>query len=233
MYIYYKINFMNKYTVYKIICLTNNKVYIGFTSKKIDVRLKEHFKKAKNNNTNNKFSNAILKYGHINFKIESIFESDDKNTAFENEIYFIKFYNSTEKGYNTSTGGECGAVGATGRKLSEEHKEKIKNSNLNKVVSNETKALISANHIDVSGEKNPFYGKKHTEESKKKISSRYYKKGAEHHFYGKKINTSFKEGFDHPKSQQIEIDGVIYGSLTLAAKALGIYRAKLKKMYLN
>jgi hypothetical protein len=58
-------------------------------------------------------------------------------------------------------------------------------------------------------------------------------RGKEHHLYGKKVKTSFKEGKDHPKSQPIIIDGIEYGSLTLASKALGVSRPTIKKRYLN
>ena len=44
--------------------------------------------------------------------------------------------------------------------------------------------------------------------------------------------SSFKEGKEHPRSQQITINGIEYGSLTLAAKALKMTRQKLKKTYL-
>lgn len=222
---------MDIHTVYKITCLINNKIYIGYTSKKIEHRLKGHFKKAKYNKTNHKFSNAILKYGKINFIIESIFETNDKNIALEKEIYYIKIYDTIKKGYNLSTGGECGASGVK-KKLTEEHKEKIRLASLNKKVSDETKKLISKNHADVSGNKNPFYNKKHSKETKLKIANRDYIKGEKHHFYGKPMISSFKEGKEHPRSQQITINGIEYGSLTLAAKALKMTRQKLKKTYL-
>lgn len=221
---------MNKYTVYKITCSINNKIYIGYTKNDINYRLSQHFKMAiRITNKNNKFSNAILKYGKINFKVEPIFQSLDKTEALNKEIYFIKTLNTIKEGYNTTEGGTGGGV--KGRSLTKEHKEKLRLANLNKFVSDETKKLISLHHIDVSGNKNPFYNKTHSPETKIKIANRKYKNGENHHFYGKKIATSFKEGKDHPKSQPITINGVEYGSLTLAAKALGTYRNKIKKLY--
>ena len=47
------------------------------------------------------------------------------------------------------------------------------------------------------------------------------------------MKTSFKEGKEHPKAQSIIINGVEYGSLRLAAKAFGVSRDKIKRMYLN
>ena len=63
------------------------------------------------------------------------------------EQYYIKFYDTLyPNGYNLEKGGRGG------------------------VPSEETRRKISQNHRDCSGEKNPFYGKQHSEEVKKKIS---------------------------------------------------------------
>jgi len=219
------------FTVYKITCLLNQKNYIGYTKNNIETRLKEHFKTANNRkNTKNKFSNAILKYGKHNFIVESLYQTLFKDDALEKEILFIKEFKSNEIGYNSTLGGECG--GKKGRKLSKEHKEKLRIANKNKIVSEETKKLISKNHANVSGEKNPFYKKNHSEKTKKKIASRYYPTGKEHHLYGKKISTAFKEGINHPKSQKIIINNIEYGSISLASKALKISRQTIKKRYL-
>jgi group I intron endonuclease len=56
-----------------------------------------------------------------------------------------------------------------GRILSEETKLKISTSNKGKPVSESTKKKISENHYDISGEKNPMYGKKHSPETIEKI----------------------------------------------------------------
>jgi group I intron endonuclease len=226
---------MNIYTVYKITCLYNNKLYIGYTKNSLKYRLNSHFKNAAKNlkhNKNNKFSNAILKYGKINFTIEPIstFHSKEEATNFEKEM--IIYFNSFKEGYNSTLGGDGGGTNI-GIPLSKEHKQKISDSLKGRIFTEEHKNKISENHKDVSGSNNPFFGKNHSLETKNKISNREYKKGEEHHFYGKKPSTSFKEGKDHPKSIAIIIDNVEYGSLTLAAKALGVSRGTIKRKYLN
>jgi len=203
---------MDTYTVYKITCLINNKNYIGFTKKTPEKRLKEHFSRSAYNKCNNKFYNAILKYGRINFKTETIFTTLDKIEALAKEIYYINFYNSFKKGYNSNEGGAEGK---------------------NHIVSKKTRKLISLHHANFTGDKNPFFNKKHSNDTKIKIANRPYAKGASHHLFGKSIATSFKEGKDHPKSQSITINGVTYDSLRIAAKALGTYRQKIKELYLN
>lgn len=58
----------------------------------------------------------------------------------------------------------------TGRKQKESAKKKIGDSLSGRTLSDEHKKNISLNHADVSGENNPFFGKKHTEEKKKLMS---------------------------------------------------------------
>ena len=62
-----------------------------------------------------------------------------------------------------------GNTRCSGRVLSEESKEKIREKHLGKILSNETKKRISENHYDISGKNNPMYGKKHSLETIEKI----------------------------------------------------------------
>ena len=202
---------MNTYTVYKITCLINNKLYIGFTKNTPENRLKQHFSRATKNNKN-KLARAILKYGRINFITETIFTSLNKDETLAKEIFYIQHFNSLKNGYNCNEGGTDG----NGR-----------------VVSEETKKLISENHADVSGKKNPFFNKTHSDETKMKIANRKYRNGKDHHLYGKPTISSFKEGKEHPRSNPIVINNIEYGSLRLAAKALNMTRQKIKLLYLN
>lgn len=66
-----------------------------------------------------------------------------------------------------------------GKHLSEEHKEKIRNSNTGKIASEEARLKMSQSRSgknnpnygkDFFGENNPFYGRKHSKESKSKMS---------------------------------------------------------------
>lgn len=64
-----------------------------------------------------------------------------------------------------------------GRNHSVETKKKISLAQKGKIVSEETKKLISLNHADISKEKNPMYGKKHSYDSKIKMSKNRGLKG--------------------------------------------------------
>jgi len=96
----------NKYIVYKITCLVNNKIYIGYTKRTAKERLSEHFRCAKKKSAiNTKFAKAILKHGRDNFIIETLFVFDNKEEALQKEIELIEFFNSIKEGYNTRIGG--------------------------------------------------------------------------------------------------------------------------------
>jgi group I intron endonuclease len=57
-------------------------------------------------------------------------------------------------------------------KKSEETKEKIRQKNLGKNLSEETRKKISENHHDISGKNNPMYGKTHSPETIEKLRER-------------------------------------------------------------
>lgn len=90
-------------SIYKITNKINGKVYIGQSINPEDrfvqhCRVKENYKSL--------IHLAIQKYGKENFELE-ILEKDIKNYN-EREIYWIKYYDSTNnsKGYNIAPGGE-------------------------------------------------------------------------------------------------------------------------------
>ena len=78
----------------------NNHVYIGQTSRSIEIRWKEHIRQ-----TNQIVNLAIQKYGVEHFWVEQIEECDD-NLLDERERFWINQYNSFNDGYNVTTGGQ-------------------------------------------------------------------------------------------------------------------------------
>lgn len=135
--------------IYCIKNLVNGKIYVG-QSINVDGRWRQHLSHLRKNTHNNEhLQDAWNKYGKENFDFQ-IIEICDVDKLDIRERYWIEYYNSMSRefGYNHEDGG---------RK--------------NKTVSDFTKNKISKNHSDVSGKNNPFYGKKHTNESIKKISN--------------------------------------------------------------
>jgi group I intron endonuclease len=96
--------------VYIICCTISKKVYVGKTSKSNLVGyLKHNVSQAlKGSNSKPKLYRAIRKYGPENFLAIKLFESENEQSLFGWEKYYIKEWNSndTDFGYNISSGGE-------------------------------------------------------------------------------------------------------------------------------
>ena len=141
---------MNK-GIYKITNIINGKVYIGQSTNLKD-RIKQHKSMIKNYNENNNYlRKATKKYGYKNFKIEIIKFCDEKELDYY-EIYYIDLYKSSDRkfGYNIELGGNIN------KHLSKEQIDKMKKNKKGKL----------------KGKDNPFFGKKHTEKTKKIISEK-------------------------------------------------------------
>jgi group I intron endonuclease len=139
--------------IYKTTNLINGKIYVGQDSKNNPKYLGSgiHLKR------------AIKKYGLTNFKkeiLETCLNGDELN---EKEIIWINKLDSTNVniGYNISFGSQFGWH--KGLKHKPESIDKIRKSSIGRKHDDST--------IDkLSGENNHFYGKKHSEETKQKIS---------------------------------------------------------------
>ncbi len=136
--------------IYKLTCKNNGKIYIG-KSVNIARRLKEH--KLCGTKTVGKyfFQNVIIKHGWESFEVEILekFEDFDKlrdnSTLLKRETYYINLFDSSnrEKGYNICKE----STDKTGIPHSEETKEKIRQANLGKKLSTETKKKISESKL--------------------------------------------------------------------------------------
>ena len=158
--------------IYKITNLINNKIYIGYTKKELKERLYEHSNPRSKNAYKMPIVMAIKKYGIENFKIELLEESE--NDAYihnEREAYWIKKLNSINNkiGYNLATGGEGGGFyywnnGKINRRSKECPGDEWTRGML---VTEESRKLRSAVH---KGQISAFKGRKHTQETKEKLS---------------------------------------------------------------
>jgi len=88
--------------------IVNSKWYIGKSeSKNKKRRHKEHVKHVKNN-VKSQFYNAIRKYGWDTFERHILFECATRKELNQKEKEFIQLYNSYQKGYNATLGGDGG-----------------------------------------------------------------------------------------------------------------------------
>ena len=172
----------NHFGIYCIECLITNVKYIGQTCENFYRRWTFHKWNFKNNKHSNSYmQNAWNKYGEENFKFYPIesFDISEKDNILKNKIdelekYYIEKYDTFNNGFNLTTGGEkCNM-----RPLSDEAKRKIGNKN-----------------------KVNMLGKKHTEETKQKMSDSHkgYIKTEDHRKHlseskkGKPISEEHKE----------------------------------------
>ena len=133
------------YKIYLITNISNKNQYVGITKFSIEERFSQHIKRGFI------LTEAIQKYGEKNFVIELIEEVETAERAYELEMYYIKQYNTkVPNGYNITDGGD----GIFGWEPSEEYRKEC---------SERVKQLHNEKKVGM-------YGKKHTEETKKKMS---------------------------------------------------------------
>jgi len=123
--------------IYLIQNKINKKCYVGQSKNTLKQRVGEHISSSKNPDDNMTIHKAIRKYGKDNFIYSVICECNPLELD-EQEIYWIKYWNCLgRKGYNSTTGG------SNDYKHSDETIEKIRLSNIGRIVSNETKVKQS------------------------------------------------------------------------------------------
>lgn len=196
------------WTVYKHTA-PNGKVYIGITKKKPERRW-DNGNAYKNNEH---FYRAILNYKWENIKHEIVENGLTKEQACDLEIELIAYYDSTnpDKGYNHSTGGECGSLGVhpsdeTRKKLSESHKRAyINNPEIRMKLSKAHKGRQSPRkgaHLSAEARRKLSEAKKGihpSPETRKKLSEAH--KGANNSFYGKHHSDETKRKISESKKR--------------------------------
>lgn len=90
--------------IYMITNDINNKKYIGQTINNVQARFTQHKIDARNDSQLH-FHRAIRKYGESHFQI-SIIEECENDILNDREKYWINYYDSYNKGYNSTLGGD-------------------------------------------------------------------------------------------------------------------------------
>ena len=149
----------------------NKKHYVGITKK----RPEERWLKGNGYKKQSYFYRAIQKYGWEHIRHDVVANGLTADKAKELEIKLISILRSNDKryGYNITRGGD----GTAGRKISDDEKQWLRwfmtvdNPFKGKKHTEETKRKMRENHKDCLGENNSFYGHKHTEETKARLSA--------------------------------------------------------------
>jgi group I intron endonuclease len=172
--------------IYKIENKINGKTYIGQTKNALTKRIANHLK-------NRSFiGSALRKYGLQSFEISVIDEANTKEVLNEKEQYWIKVCNcSVPFGYNIIQGGSY-STGMSGKHHSESSLQRMRSQQ--------------------AGENNGMYGRKDSEETRKKIGDA--EKGFRHSDVTKEkmskshtgkhwiMSEEGKQGLRHPKSEE-------------------------------
>ena len=93
-----------KNIVYKVTNEINGKIYVGATTRGLNIRASEHRSQALTMKSNSLLHKAIREYGWENFSLEIIENCDSREEMFEREAHFIKECESNIFGYNISSG---------------------------------------------------------------------------------------------------------------------------------
>ncbi len=157
--------------IYKIKNTINNKIYIGQTINGFNTRYSydgigiervynyHKYNKKNNRSYNSHLLNSINKYGFESFEVNKVIDYAFSETELNiKEKTWIRFYNAYNNGYNNTEGGDNG-------RLSEETKRKISQTRIEKGLG------IGVNNpmYGKSGKLSPNWGRKHSEETKRKI----------------------------------------------------------------
>jgi group I intron endonuclease len=135
--------------IYLAINKVNGKMYVGLTSKSLEVRKSLHMSSSKNPDKNT-FHCAIRKYGKENFEWLVLEECGDLETLnFREQCYIAELGTLAPYGYNISCGGSYVPTKVEQRKFSIEHINKLSFSH-----SGNRNSMYGR-----GGDKNPMYGR--------------------------------------------------------------------------
>ena len=153
----------NNFSVYRHTA-PNGKMYVGITS----VEPNKRWRNGKGYVNNELFMRAIQKYGWHNFKHEILLKNLSQHNAELAEKIFIAYWDLTnsDNGYNILSGGK------NGYHHSEKSKCKISKANMNRIFSAEHRKKLSESAKRRTGEKNPFFNKHHSVETKNILSQK-------------------------------------------------------------
>lgn len=134
--------------IYKITNRVNEKIYIGkSTYKNLRLLIARYHKEIKQKDKARYIIRAMLKYGIDNFEFEVILDAVPEEQLSSEEIKYIAACQANNEtiGYNLTIGGE----GTCGLKWRKESRDKQSSATMGRY----------------KGENNPFWGKKHTQET--------------------------------------------------------------------
>ena len=207
----------------------SNKIYIGITITNLKERQRTHLRDTKKG-SKLPFHNAIRKYGIENLVWEIIDNENDFQKLKKLEIKYIEEFNSFNKGYNRTLGGE----GTFGLKHTKEQIENNSKRRKEFLSDKKNRDKISQSVLNANKE-NPQIGKNHSNLMKdrfKIVKNRKEVSDGMKKFLSNKENR-LKHSIDRGgKPFKVKKDGVVVGEWTIqseCAEHLGLFKSHLNK----
>ena len=192
---------MGKYIVYQTRNTINGKIYVGVHKNSSDDGLFDGYL-----GSGTILREAIRKHGKENFERTTISEHETELGAFLEEKNIVdKVFLRRRDTYNIAEGG-LGGDRITNHPRRDDYRDKISKTCKEKE--------IHKNFGDTSGENNGFFGKSHTDDTKRRLRR---STGPE----------------NSPLSNRCVLDGVEYPSIREAERVTGFNHHKLKKLGLR
>ena len=195
----------NTFKVYMHVNKYNGRKYIGITCEDVHSR----WRGGKAYKVNGHFKNAIEKYGwEEGFEHLILFDNLTQQEAMDKEVELIAKYKNTPEGvYNLTDGGEH-------YRQTPESIAKMKETKKRNLTPERLQIIkLAAQARDFNGEKNPFYGKTHTTETKQHLSAVHWSKTNPNKFY--RCVKEERMGENNPNSKKVVrlYDGKIYNCI--------------------
>ncbi len=192
--------------IYKATNKITGKSYIGQTTHSLLYRKKQHIRSRRNTY----FHCALRKYGEDVFEWSIVEDNCDPRLLNELEIKYIKQYDTYNNGYNLTFGGDT----TLGLKVSEETKKKqsikAKERYKNKESHPRYGAVFTEDHLKkISGENHWTTRLPYTKEHKEKIRQKSL--GEKNHFFGKHHTEQTKQIISNKKLGVVRNEKSILG----------------------
>jgi len=222
--------------IYKITNTITNKVYIGQTIRQLCHRIYEYKTETTSDTApNSRIINSFRKHGFDKFKFETIDIATSIDELNQKEIYWIDFFNSTNKlvGYNILPGG---------RNSMKPFEVRFKMSNAHKGTK-QSQEWINKRIAKEGTDEAKKYGKEKTEEDRKRLSEnspKYWQGKSRAQETKEKISLTKKGQIPPNRKQVFKIEKnsnlliTIYNSTTEAAKQNPIFtQSKISRICNN
>lgn len=187
--------------IYKATNSINGKAYIGQTVRTVRERMMEHMRHDESH-----FDKALKKYGIENFNVVVIDSAKTVEELNEKEKFWIEFFCTLgDRGYNMCEGG--------GNTTGYHHTEASK------------KAMSEKKKNAYVGTGNPFYGKQHSKESRRKMSESRK---------GRIITPEWRKHISESSKSKVRVQNVetgeIFESVRQAANKYGIIETHISRV---